>query len=139
MDAPSLALFRCLLTPPRPAIGILIASRLHFRHPLEYRSVVFAVGIESRAAARLPGGNHKKDYAMKTLLALVTLAITALILEDKARQVAGDAQNAYGEAVAQGREATRALSRQVEQQPIVSLLVAGVVAYALAAVIPSRD
>lgn len=100
---------------------------------------MFAVGIESRAAARLPGGNHKKDYAMKTLLALVTLAITALILEDKARQVAGDAQNAYGEAVAQGREATRALSRQVEQQPIVSLLVAGVVAYALAAVIPSRD
>lgn len=75
---------------------------------------------------------------MKTLLALVTLALTALVLEDKARQVAGDAHDAYGQAVNQGREATHALSRTVEQQPLISLLVAGGLAYALATFIPSR-
>jgi hypothetical protein len=75
---------------------------------------------------------------MKTLLALVTLALTALILEEKARQVAGDAQDAYGEAVVQGREATEALSQKIEQQPLISLLVAGGLAYAAASVIPKR-
>lgn len=75
---------------------------------------------------------------MKTLLALVTVAITALVLEDKARQVAGDAHDAYGQAVNQGREAAQALSRTVEQQPIISLLVAGGLAYFAATLIPSR-
>ena len=40
---------------------------------------------------------------MKPLLALVTLALTALVLEEKAREVAGDAQDAYGQAVVQAR------------------------------------
>ena len=75
---------------------------------------------------------------MKTLLALVTVALTALILEEKARQVAGDAQQAYSGAVVQSREATKALSNTIEQQPLISLLVAGGLAYALASVIPSR-
>lgn len=75
---------------------------------------------------------------MKTLLALVTVTLTALILEEKARQVAGDAQEAYSGAVAQGREATKALSRTIEQQPIISLLIAGTLAYAAASIIPSR-
>ena len=76
---------------------------------------------------------------MKTLLAVVTLVLTALILEEKARQVAGDAQDAYGQAVEQGREATKALSQSVEKQPLISLLVAGGLAYALASAIPSRS
>lgn len=76
---------------------------------------------------------------MKLLLALVTLALTALIFEEKARQVAADAQQGYGEAVDQVREATNALSQKVEQQPLVSLLVAGGIAYALASVIPSQS
>jgi hypothetical protein len=75
---------------------------------------------------------------MKSLLALVTLALTALLLEEKARQVAGDAHDAYGEAVVQAREATNSLSQQVERQPLVSLLVAGGLAYAAASIIPSR-
>lgn len=75
---------------------------------------------------------------MKSLLTLVTLALTALIFEEKARQLAGDAQGAYGEAVGQAREATQALSQKVEQQPLISLLVAGGLAYALASVLPNR-
>lgn len=75
---------------------------------------------------------------MKSLLALVTLALTALIFEEKARQIAGDAQHACGDAVQQAREATRTLSNQVERQPLISLLVAGGIAYALASIIPSR-
>ncbi len=75
---------------------------------------------------------------MKTLLALVTLALTALVLEEKARQVAGNAHDAYGEAVTHGREATHALSLKIEQQPLISLLVAGGLAYAVATVVPSR-
>ncbi len=75
---------------------------------------------------------------MKSLLALVTLALTALIFEEKARQLAGDAHDAYSEAVGQAREATHTLSHKVEQQPLISLLVAGGLAYALASLIPSR-
>ncbi len=75
---------------------------------------------------------------MKTLLALVTVALTALILEEKARQVAGDAQEAYSGAVVQGREAKKALSQTIEQQPLVSLLVAGGLAYAVASIVPGR-
>jgi hypothetical protein len=76
---------------------------------------------------------------MKPLLALVTLALTALIFEEKARQLAGDAQDAYGEVVAQAGEAKQALTDHVEQQPLLSLLIAGGVAYALASIIPTRN
>jgi hypothetical protein len=76
---------------------------------------------------------------MKPLLALVTLALTALIFEEKARQVAGDAQDAYGQMVAQACEAKQALTEHVEQQPLLSLLIAGGVAYALASIIPTRN
>ena len=75
---------------------------------------------------------------MKALLALVTLTLTVLIFEEKARQLAGDAQDAYGGAVEQAREATQTLSQKVEQQPLISLLIAGGLAYALASVIPTR-
>jgi hypothetical protein len=76
---------------------------------------------------------------MKSLLALVTLALTALIFEEKARQVAGDAHDAIDHAVLQAREATQSLSQQVERQPLISLLIAGGVAYALATLIPARE
>ena len=54
---------------------------------------------------------------MKWVLGLVTLALAALALEDKGRQVAGDAREAYGEAADQARVATKTLSRNVDQQP----------------------
>ncbi len=76
---------------------------------------------------------------MKPLLALVTLALTALIFEEKARQVAGDAQETYHELVAQACEAKKSLSANVEKQPLISLLIAGGIAYALASITPSRN
>ena len=68
---------------------------------------------------------------MKSLLALVTLALAALVVEEKARQLAG-------EAVVQARDAKKTLSQQVEQQPLLSLLIAGGAAYALASLIPKN-
>ncbi len=76
---------------------------------------------------------------MKPLLALVTLALTSLLLEDKVRQVAGDAQDAYHELAVHVSDAKTALSGQVKRQPLISLLVAGGAAYALAAIVPRQS
>lgn len=75
---------------------------------------------------------------MKPLLALVTLALTALLLEDKARQVAGDARDVGHDLAVQASDARKALSGQVERQPLLSLLFAGGAAYALAMIVPRR-
>lgn len=75
---------------------------------------------------------------MKPLLALVALTLSALMFEEKARQLAGDAKHAADEALDQGRAAIQKLSENVEHQPLISLLVAGGIAYALASVIPGR-
>jgi hypothetical protein len=76
---------------------------------------------------------------MKPLLALVALGLTMLIFEEKARQVAGDAQEAYSELLAQGNEAKKMLAEKVERQPVMSLLIAGGLAYFLASIIPNRS
>ena len=75
---------------------------------------------------------------MKVVLALATLALVALVLEEKARQVAGEAHEVYGEAVNQARGATEALTHKVERNPLVSLLTAGIFGYAAAALMPRR-
>jgi hypothetical protein len=75
---------------------------------------------------------------MKSLLALVTLALVTLVLEEKGRQVAGEAQQAYGQAVDHARDATKSLSRNVEQRPLAALLIAGAVGYMLSSFIPHR-
>jgi len=75
---------------------------------------------------------------MKSILAVVTLALVTLVLEEKARQVAGEAQEAYGEAVDHARGATESLSRNVEQRPLAALLVASAAGYALAQIFPRR-
>jgi ElaB/YqjD/DUF883 family membrane-anchored ribosome-binding protein len=76
---------------------------------------------------------------MKAILAVVTLALVALVVEEKARQVAGDAQDAYGEVVDQARGATETLSQKVEQKPLVALLIAGSIGYVLASLMPRRN
>lgn len=76
---------------------------------------------------------------MKSLLALATLALVALVVEEKARQLADDAHGAYDEAVVHARDAKETLAQKIEQQPLLSLLVAGSLAYALAYVMPKRD
>ena len=73
---------------------------------------------------------------MKSVLALVTLALVALVVEERARQVAHDAQSAYGEAVHQAHDATKTLSHSVEQQPFLAILIAGGLGYVLAKLIP---
>ncbi len=76
---------------------------------------------------------------MKPLLALATLALTALLLEERARQLASDANHASGQLYDQAREVTANLSSTVERQPLISLLVAGGIAYVLASILPTRD
>jgi ElaB/YqjD/DUF883 family membrane-anchored ribosome-binding protein len=75
---------------------------------------------------------------MKPILALATLALIILVLEEKGRQVAGEAQSAYGEAVVQARGATESLRESVGQQPLAALAIAGAVGYVLALLIPRR-
>jgi ElaB/YqjD/DUF883 family membrane-anchored ribosome-binding protein len=75
---------------------------------------------------------------MKAILALATLALVTLVLEEKGRQVAGEAKNAYGEAAVQARDATQSVRQSVGQQPLASLVIAGVVGYVLSLVVPRR-
>jgi uncharacterized protein YjbJ (UPF0337 family) len=51
--------------------------------------------------------------------------------EGMARQVAGRAQDAYGDVVQAADQAAHQVERAVRDQPVVSLLVAGAVGYAL--------
>ena len=76
---------------------------------------------------------------MKSILALATLALVTLVLEEKGRQVAGEAKNAYGEAVVQARDATQSMRQGIGQQPLTSLVIAGVVGYVLSLVVPQRQ
>jgi hypothetical protein len=76
---------------------------------------------------------------MKSVLALIALGLTTLIFEEKARQVAGDAHEAYSELLAQANEAKRTLTEKVERQPVISLLLAGGLAYFVASLIPNRS
>ncbi len=73
---------------------------------------------------------------MKSILALATLALIALAVEEKAREAAHDAHDAYGVAVGQAREATETVTRQVEQKPLIALLVAGGLGYIVSRIMP---
>jgi hypothetical protein len=75
---------------------------------------------------------------MKAILALATLALITLIFEEKARQVAGDAQDAYSHVAEQARNATETLTHKVERAPLISVIVAGIAGYAAAAFVPRR-
>ena len=75
---------------------------------------------------------------MKLVLALATLVLAALVVEERARQVARDAQSAYGEAVHQAHDATETLTENVEQRPFLSLALALGLGYVLAKLIPRR-
>ena len=57
---------------------------------------------------------------MKPISALATLALVTLVLEEKGRQVAGEAQSVYGEAVVQARGATEFLRESGREQPVAS-------------------
>jgi hypothetical protein len=80
----------------------------------------------------------KKERSMRWILAVATLVLATLVVEDKARQVAGDAQNAYGKAVDHARDSTETVGRSVEQQPLVAVLIATGIGYVLARLMPRR-
>jgi hypothetical protein len=75
---------------------------------------------------------------MKSLLALVTLALVMLVAEEKARQVAGEVQDAAGEAVKQASGATDSIIRSIKARPLAALLIAGRVGYIAAWFTPRR-
>jgi hypothetical protein len=75
---------------------------------------------------------------MKSLLALVTLALVMLVAEEKARQVAGEAQDAAGKVVKQASGATDSIIRRIKAQPLAALLVAGTAGYVATWFTPRR-
>jgi len=75
---------------------------------------------------------------MKPILALATLALITLVLEEKGRQMVGEAQVAYGEAAIQARGATESLRESVVRQPLAVLAIASTVGYVLALLVPRR-
>jgi hypothetical protein len=118
-------------------IALLFAYSLFWPHPLLQAGVTFQTGVTSRGLAERQTVRNRSS-PMKSLLALAILALTALLFEEKARQVAGDAHDALDQAVVQAREAKLSLTQKVEQQPLISVLVAGGIAYALAKIVPAR-
>jgi ElaB/YqjD/DUF883 family membrane-anchored ribosome-binding protein len=75
---------------------------------------------------------------MKAILALATLALVTLVLEEKGRQVVGEAKDAYGEAVVQAHDAAQSVRESVGQKPLAALVIAGAFGYVLALLIPHR-
>lgn len=69
---------------------------------------------------------------MKSVLALATFALVTLLMEEKARELAGDAQQVYGEAANQARATRDTISHKIEDQPVMAVAVATVVGYVLA-------
>jgi uncharacterized protein YjbJ (UPF0337 family) len=59
------------------------------------------------------------------------LGDTKTQVEGAAREVAGKAQEAYGQAKDIARGAAQQVGHGMEQQPVIALLVAGVIGYAL--------
>jgi uncharacterized protein YjbJ (UPF0337 family) len=59
-------------------------------------------------------------------------------LEVKARRVAGQARDAYGEAAEHAADVVTAVGKGVEQQPLIALLIAGAVGYALGKILHPR-
>jgi hypothetical protein len=75
---------------------------------------------------------------VKALLAAATVALIALVVEEKARQVAHDTSDAYGVVKDQAQAATGAVAQKVEQLPLISLVVAAVVGYVLSGLMPRK-
>lgn len=75
---------------------------------------------------------------MKSLLTLVTVALVAMVVEDRALELANDAQSALGQAAGQAREGSQTLARNVRHAPLISLLTAAGGGCALASILPKR-
>lgn len=69
---------------------------------------------------------------MKLILGLATLAFAILVLEERTRQIAGEAQEVIGETATQARDASHAVIRGVKQRPLATLLIASGLGFVLA-------
>ena len=76
---------------------------------------------------------------MKAILAVAISGLITLLLEEKAREVAGGAQAVYGETVAQARDATGALKTNVQGNPLSSILISGGLGFAVAYMWPKKS
>jgi ElaB/YqjD/DUF883 family membrane-anchored ribosome-binding protein len=59
-------------------------------------------------------------------------------IEVQARRVASHARDAYGEVAEQAADAVTAVGKGVEQQPLIALLIAGAIGYALGKLLHPR-
>jgi ElaB/YqjD/DUF883 family membrane-anchored ribosome-binding protein len=75
---------------------------------------------------------------VKGVLAIAVAALIGLVVEEKTRQLARDTHDAYGTVRDQARAASDAVAHKVEQVPLISLAVAGVVGYVLSGLTPRR-
>jgi hypothetical protein len=73
---------------------------------------------------------------MKAILAVITLVLVALTLEDRARRVTGEAQEAYGAASQKIQAGAADTRRRVKKQPLPALLIAGIAGYGLSRIVP---
>jgi ElaB/YqjD/DUF883 family membrane-anchored ribosome-binding protein len=81
-------------------------------------------------------GDAIQDVAGKVQDALT--GDTRAQIEVQARRMASHARDAYGEVAEQAADAATAVGRGVEQQPLVALLIAGAVGYALGKLLHPR-
>jgi hypothetical protein len=73
---------------------------------------------------------------VKAILAVITLALMALTLEDRARRVTGEAQEAYGAAQQKIQAGAADTRRLVKKRPLPAVLIAGIAGYGLSRIVP---
>jgi uncharacterized protein YjbJ (UPF0337 family) len=83
--------------------------------------------------------DHASNLASRTKASVSSLAGDAKTqAEELAGQATGAAEHAYGQARDQVREAATAVTRSVEQQPLIALLIAGFVCGAVGFLLARR-
>ena len=68
---------------------------------------------------------------MKTVLALLTLVLAGLVIEERARDIAGETQVALGEAAEQARDLGQTVSARTRERPWTGVVIAGGLGYVL--------
>jgi ElaB/YqjD/DUF883 family membrane-anchored ribosome-binding protein len=88
--------------------------------------------LAGKAADRIDAASQQaKDMAQRA-------AETGEAAWDVAQRAGAQAREVAGEAYAQGERTARELARRVEEQPLLALLIAGAVGYAMAYLVHGR-
>ena len=92
--------------------------------------------LAGKAAERIDAASQQaKDMAQR---AAQTAQETGEAAWDVAQRASAQARDVAGQAYAQGERTARELARRVEEQPLVALLIAGAVGYAIAYLLHHR-